>query len=184
MARFFAVAMSQAPGLSGMPVCRPLLERGDERVLRQVLGEARRRGPRARGRRSAARTRSARPPRWRVCALARHRPCSAAPRLLRCRSTSARSRSSCARSSGVNSLPKSSASNTGRISISDSRRHRIGQRLSPLDRLLDRLHLPDPVAGDQLLGLGERPVDDGPLAAREPHALALASSAAGPRRRA
>jgi hypothetical protein len=38
----------------------------------------------------------------------------------RCRSTSARKRSSCARSSGVNSLPKSSASKTGRISISDS----------------------------------------------------------------
>ena len=38
---------------------------------------------------------------------------------IRFRSTSARRRSSCSRSSGVNSLPKSSVSNTGRISISD-----------------------------------------------------------------
>jgi membrane-bound lytic murein transglycosylase B len=42
----------------------------------------------------------------------RHDPCL--------RSISARMRSSCARSSGVNSAPKSSASKTGRISISDS----------------------------------------------------------------
>ena len=40
MARFFAVAMSQAPGLSGMPVLGPPLERRDERLLREVLGEA------------------------------------------------------------------------------------------------------------------------------------------------
>ena len=33
-------AMSQAPGLSGMPDLGPLLERRDERVLREVLGEA------------------------------------------------------------------------------------------------------------------------------------------------
>ena len=39
MARCLAVAISQAPGLSGTPVARPLLERGDERVLRQLLGE-------------------------------------------------------------------------------------------------------------------------------------------------
>ena len=32
--------MSQAPGLSGTPVARPLLERGDQRVLRELLGEA------------------------------------------------------------------------------------------------------------------------------------------------
>src|SRR5207244_3471456 len=33
--------------------------------------------------------------------------------------------------------------------------------LEPLDRLLDRLHLPDPEAGDDLLGLAERAIDDG-----------------------
>src|SRR3712207_3282018 len=32
--------------------------------------------------------------------------------------------------------------------------------LRPLDRLLAGGHLEHPVAGDQLLGLGERPVDD------------------------
>ena len=40
IARFFAVAISQAPGLSGTPDSRPALQRGDQRVLRQVLGEA------------------------------------------------------------------------------------------------------------------------------------------------
>ena len=39
IARFFAVAISQAPGLSGTPVARPALERRDQRVLRQVLGQ-------------------------------------------------------------------------------------------------------------------------------------------------
>jgi hypothetical protein len=42
----------------------------------------------------------------------------------------ARWRSSCSRSSGVNSAPKSSASNTGRISISDSLGIGFGQRLT------------------------------------------------------
>src|SRR5687768_6242094 len=39
--------------------------------------------------------------------------------------------------------------------------------LDPLDRLVERLHLQDPVAGEQLLGLGERAVDHLPVAARE-----------------
>src|SRR5436305_13545303 len=39
--------------------------------------------------------------------------------------------------------------------------------LEPLDRLVLRLHPPDPVAGDQLLGLGEGAVDHGRLAVRE-----------------
>src|SRR2546422_1331025 len=42
----------------------------------------------------------------------------------------ARRRSSCSRSSGVNSAPKSSASNTWRISISDSPSWGLGQRLT------------------------------------------------------
>src|SRR5438067_2894200 len=44
--------------------------------------------------------------------------------------------------------------------------------LEPLDRLVDRLHAPHPVAGDELLGLGERAVGDRPLGAGEAHALA------------
>ena len=59
-----AVAISQAPGLSGMPDCRPLLERRDERILREVLGEAdvahhaREAGDELRATRSARRRRS------------------------------------------------------------------------------------------------------------------------------
>src|SRR5947209_5025934 len=43
----------------------------------------------------------------------------------------------------------------------------------PLDRLGLVLHLDDPVARDQLLGLGERPVDDAALVAGEADARAL-----------
>src|SRR5580692_3171114 len=39
--------------------------------------------------------------------------------------------------------------------------------LEPLDRLIARRALPDPIARDDLLGLCERTVDDGPLAAVE-----------------
>src|SRR3989442_9933509 len=45
--------------------------------------------------------------------------------------------------------------------------------LEPLDRLFFGLHLPQPEAGDQLLRLGERPVDHGPLGSREPDTRAL-----------
>src|SRR5437773_1333034 len=43
----------------------------------------------------------------------------------------------------------------------------------PLDGLAERLHLPQPETGDQLLGLGEGAVDHRPLAAGEPDARAL-----------
>src|SRR5579859_1170046 len=46
--------------------------------------------------------------------------------------------------------------------------HGIGAALDPLDGLIHGLNLPQPEAGDQLFGLGEGPVDHGPLAAREP----------------
>src|SRR5262249_26966810 len=50
---------------------------------------------------------------------------------------------------------------------------RIRAALEPLDRFLARTNLPEPEAGDQLLGLGKRAVDDGALVSREtyPHAL-------------
>src|SRR4051794_11491274 len=51
--------------------------------------------------------------------------------------------------------------------------HRVRAALDPLDRLVHRADLPEPEAGDELLGLGERPVDDGPLGAVEAHARAL-----------
>ena len=50
---------------------------------------------------------------------------------------------------------------------------RVRAALHPLDRLGLVLHLDDPVAGDQLLGLGERPVDHAALAALEADARAL-----------
>src|SRR6185503_11311841 len=49
----------------------------------------------------------------------------------------------------------------------------IGAALDPFDRLLLRLHLPQPVAGDELLRLAERPVDHGALVSGEPDARAL-----------
>ena len=55
---------------------------------------------------------------------------SSAPRRLASLSDCARSRSSCCRSSDVSSGPKSSASNTWRISISDSPSIGLGQRLA------------------------------------------------------
>src|SRR5690606_39947876 len=53
------------------------------------------------------------------------------------------------------------------------RARRVRAALRPLDRLVHRLHLPEPVAGDELLRLGERPVDDGALVTGELHAHAL-----------
>src|SRR5439155_22876021 len=50
---------------------------------------------------------------------------------------------------------------------------RVRRALDPLDRLLLGLDLDDPEAGDQFLGLGERAVDDGALAAGEFDAFAL-----------
>src|ERR1051326_5829059 len=51
--------------------------------------------------------------------------------------------------------------------------HGIGTTLHPLDRLLLRLHLPDPEPGDELLRLRERAVDDAALRPAEPHARAF-----------
>src|SRR5438309_3420729 len=54
-------------------------------------------------------------------------------------------------------------------------REGIRTALDPFDRLLLRLYLPQPEAGDQLLRLGERPVDHGALVSREFDARALRS---------
>src|SRR5262245_38496641 len=51
-------------------------------------------------------------------------------------------------------------------------RERIRSTLHPLDRLLFRLDLDQPEAGDQFLRLRERSVDHGALGSREPHARA------------
>src|SRR6185437_9039430 len=45
--------------------------------------------------------------------------------------------------------------------------------LQPLDGFFLRFHAPDPEAGDELLGLGERSVDDFRLALAKPNARAL-----------
>jgi hypothetical protein len=68
-----------------------------------------------------------------------------------CRSTCARSCSSCWRNCGVSSAPKS----FGFEDLADLEirfaRHRIRAALGPIDGFLQRRTLPDPVAGDQLL---------------------------------
>src|SRR5271165_113613 len=50
---------------------------------------------------------------------------------------------------------------------------RVGATLDPLDGLFEGLDLPDPEAGDKLLGLGEGAVDDGARLAGELDACAL-----------
>src|SRR5712671_322158 len=50
---------------------------------------------------------------------------------------------------------------------------RIGAALNPFDGLFHGAYLPEPEAGDQLFGLGERPVRDGTFWAGEADALAL-----------
>jgi hypothetical protein len=52
-------------------------------------------------------------------------------------------------------------------------RHGIGAALHPGDRLIHVLDFPEPEAGDQLAGLGERPVDDGTAGTIERNTLAL-----------
>src|SRR5260370_17998747 len=47
----------------------------------------------------------------------------------------------------------------------------VGCPLEPLEGLVDRAHLPQPVSPHQLLGLRERPADDGALLTVEPDAL-------------
>src|SRR6476660_1669323 len=51
--------------------------------------------------------------------------------------------------------------------------HRVGAALDPFDRLFLGTDLPDPVAGDQLLRLGERTVDHGSFLTRELDSRAL-----------
>src|SRR5215204_2828551 len=49
--------------------------------------------------------------------------------------------------------------------------HRVRAAPRPLDRLVHRRDLPDPVAGDQLLRLRERPIDNCAVLAGEAHPL-------------
>src|SRR5438876_71982 len=52
-------------------------------------------------------------------------------------------------------------------------RHGVGAALHPGDRLVHVLDFPEPEAGDQLPGLGERPVDDRTARTIERNTLAL-----------
>src|SRR5437879_4533568 len=49
----------------------------------------------------------------------------------------------------------------------------VRRALEPLESLVDRAHLPQPVPSHELLALCERTVDDAALRTVEPHALAL-----------
>ena len=166
----------------------------------------RRRAPCARGRRSASPARCARPRRWRDGCRSPSRPritpsrhptgasCAAPARQVarsvgpawpafraHLRARGAPRERAC---SGVNtSSEKSSASKIGRSSHSpwpSTSRKRVVQWIG----LVHRLHLEQGVGGDQLLGLGEGAVDDGDLAAGEPHALALGARLQAVARRA
>ena len=68
---------------------------------------------------------------------------------------SAMTRASCSRSSGVKASPKSSAPNTGRISISLGPGIGLGQSFTHATRLFHVLDLPQPKPGDELAGFGE-----------------------------
>src|SRR6267378_2407168 len=52
--------------------------------------------------------------------------------------------------------------------------------LPPLEGLVDRAHLPQPIPGHELLGLCPWPVEDGALLALEPNALALRARGKAP----
>src|SRR4030095_12438376 len=58
---------------------------------------------------------------------------------------------------------------------------RRGNPLGPLDRLVPGFHLDQPVTGDELLRLGEGPVDHARLAAGELDARALRGRVVAPR---
>ena len=122
MARCLAVAMSQAPGLSGMPDSGQLLERGDERVLGQVLCEA---DVAHHAGQAGDEPGRLDPPHGVDGAMGgrgSHQDCR----------RSARAGAPPApRSSGVTAGPKSSISNTGRISISEVSPVGFGQRFGP-----------------------------------------------------
>src|SRR6516164_7739244 len=53
--------------------------------------------------------------------------------------------------------------------------HRIRAAFHPLDGFLDRVNLPEPETGNELLGFSEGPVDDRAALAREVHPLSLAA---------
>ena len=171
-ARCLAVAMSQAPGLSGTPDSGHCSRAATSASCGKVLGDA---DVAHHPGQAGDQPRGLDPPNGldgAVDVARRH-----ADRRRRAgywlASTCARSRASCSRSSGVNSSPKSSASKTGRISTTPSLPGRVRHAPDPLDRLVERLHLPHPVAREELLGLGERAVDHLALAARERHPHAL-----------
>jgi uncharacterized protein YndB with AHSA1/START domain len=109
--------------LVGDVVAMPVLERGDQRILRQLLGQAHiahHAGQRADD-----------PGGLDVPDGIDRRvqlTCHPSRDYLRRASMSARRRSSCSRSSGVKAAPKSSASKTGRISTSQSSAWGFGQR--------------------------------------------------------
>src|SRR3989475_5498213 len=158
IARCFAVPMSQAPGRPGTP---------------------------ATGHCSSAATSAS-------CASSSAVPMSPTTRASRAmsRADSIRQIASiarCARVAAVSPRPAPSGASPWRGSMARAPSHTLAHRdltdledpavvgcpLQPLEGLVDRAHLPQPIPGHELLALGERPVDDGALLTVEPNALAL-----------
>jgi hypothetical protein len=80
---------------------------------------------------------------------------------------------SCVNVPASDSHRKSAISYSGRISISLGPGMGLGQRFTQANRLVDVLDFPEPEAGDQLAGLGERTVDDRTAGTIERNTLAL-----------
>src|SRR2546423_4572644 len=141
----FAVPISQAPGFSGTPET---------------------------GHRSSAATRASCA---RSSAVARSPTMRASPAMSR--ADSMRQIASIARFASVAGVPVMARAPSHALELEDLTDLEgpavVGCPLQPLEGLVHRTHLPQPVTGDQLLGLRERPVDDGALLAIETNAPAL-----------
>src|ERR687885_730136 len=184
MARCFAVAMSQAPGLFGIPVCghrsSAITRASCARSSATPTSRTIRVSPAMSRADSILQTASM--ARWvsdMVITTHERRACSSAARMSAEGRLAARLVLLSPRSHPVLLLPELGGELGAEVlglehrANLDLRTAAEGCPLEPLDGLFHRPDLPDPVAGDELLGLGEGPVDHGLLVCREPHALPL-----------
>src|SRR5690242_19323274 len=168
-ARCFAVAMSQAPGLSGTP------DSGHCSSAATSASCARSSA------RPTSRTIRARP------AISRADSIRQTASIVRLTSGDATAAPGLRARLGLLPQPRLALAELGRellaevlglehgpeLDLAVGRAFGTGNALDPLDRLVERLHLPHPVAGHELLRLRERAVDHRALVAREADPRAL-----------